>query len=99
MNNGLLIRIKKNTYELEGIFYWPGKKLNYESNQILLSTWTFVVVAVDTNVGLNIYINGTKDNFKSVTEAVDITISIYVSSYGGGNKNSFCAQQCKFTPG
>ena len=71
VDNGLIIRIAKNTHELQGVFYWPGKKLSYESNSGLLSDWTFVVITVDTNVGLTIYINGTKDTFKSITQAGD----------------------------
>ena len=69
VNNGLVIRIEKNTYELEGILYTDGFKLNYASNSVLSSEWTFVVVTVNINLGIVMYFNGIKDKFVSVNAA------------------------------
>ena len=63
VSNGLTIRIERNTYELQGVLKIPGFKLNYVSNSTLLSNWTFVVVTVNTNEGITVYLDEIKDSY------------------------------------
>ena len=68
--NGLVIRIEENTYELQGVLKIPGLKLNYVSTSALTADWTFVVVTVNTNVGIAVYLNGIRDRFVDMSAAV-----------------------------
>ena len=80
VNNGLVIRIQKNTHELQGILYTQEFKLNYASNSDLTSDWTFVIVTVNINTGIAMYFDGVKDKFVSVDAA------------GSASYHSGCAQ-------
>ena len=80
VNNGLVIRIQKNTHELQGTLYTQGFKLNYASNSDITSDWTFVVMTVNINTGIAMYFDGIKDTFVSVNAA------------GSASYHSGCAQ-------
>ena len=80
VNNGLVIRIQKNTHELQGVLYTQQFKLNYASNSDITSDWTFVVVTVNINTGIAMYFDGIKDKFVSVNVA------------GSASYHSWCAQ-------
>ena len=73
VSNGLTIRIERNTYEMQGVLKIPRFKLNYVSNSSLLSNWTFVVVTVNTNEGITVYMDGIKDSFVNMSSAVPNT--------------------------
>ena len=70
VTSGLVIRIEKNTYELEGVLRIPGLKLTYVSTSALTSDWTFVAVTVNTNAGIAVYLDGIRDSFVNVSAAV-----------------------------
>ena len=70
VTNGLVRRIEKNTYELEGVLRIPGLKLTYVSTSALTSNWTFVVVTVNTSAGIAVYLDGIRDSFVNMSAAV-----------------------------
>ena len=73
VNNGLVIRIQKNTHELQGVLYTQEFKLNYASTSALTSDWTFVLVTVNINTGIAMYFDGIKDKFVSVNAAGSVS--------------------------
>ena len=69
VNNGLNVKIKENTYELEGVLKLKESRLIYRSISAIPSNWTFVVVTVNTSTGIAVYLNGIKDNFVNISAA------------------------------
>ena len=70
VSNGLVIRIERNTYEVEGVLRVPGLKVTYVSTSALTSDWTFVVVTVNTSAGIAVYLDGIRDSFVNMSAAV-----------------------------